>query len=65
MEFLIGSSVLFSACCSLMLKSSFFSGGNPRTRRMTPVSSSLASASFVLSFTFTRMSESLLALKYF
>src|ERR1051325_4266546 len=65
MEFLIGSSVLFSACCSLMLKSSFFSGARPRTRRMIPVSSSLASASFVLSFTFTRMSESLLALKYF
>ena len=37
----------------------------PRTRRMRPVSSSFASASFVLSFTFTRMSDSLLALKYF
>jgi len=65
MEFLIGSSVLFNACCSLILKSSFFSGGKPRTRRIKPSSSSLASANFVLSFTFTRMSASLLAVKYF
>src|SRR5213083_2425701 len=28
-EFLIGSNVLLSACCSLMLKSSFFSVGKP------------------------------------
>src|SRR5881398_2870465 len=45
-------------------KSSFFSGGNPRTRRIKSVSSSLASASLVLSFTLTRTSESLLAEKY-
>ncbi len=43
------------------LKSSFFSGGKPRTRRIKPVSSSFASASFVLSFTFTKISASLLA----
>jgi len=64
-EFLIGSNVLFNACCSLILKSSFFSGGNPRTRRIKPPSSSFASVSLVLSFTLTRISASLLEVKYF
>src|SRR5437667_11920844 len=64
MVFFTGSSVLLKACSSLIEKSSFFSGGNPRTRRVNPVSSSLASASLVLSFTLTRTSESLLAEKY-
>ena len=63
-EFFTGSSVLLKACCSLIEKSSFFSGGNPRTRRINPVSSSLASSSLLLSFTLTRTSDSVLAEKY-
>ena len=63
-EFFTGSSVLLNACCSLIEKSSDFSGAKPRTRRIKPVNSSFASASLVLSFTFTRTSESGLAEKY-
>jgi hypothetical protein len=63
-EFFTGSRVLLNACCSLIEKSSFFSGGKPRTRRIKPVNSPFASASFVLSFTFTRTSDSVFVEKY-